>query len=150
MIRNLFSIVNKNFRILARSKLSLISIILVPVLVILLTGFAFNSSGLNQVNVGIYSESYSDLTNEIVSEFEMQNYTINRLNSTEQCSEDVKQGFSQICIVFPKDLSDKGDSEEILFYVDHSRINLAYILINEVILRYLQNLLMWVFLLHKI
>src|SRR3989339_517878 len=38
----------------------------------------------------------------------------------------------QICIIFPNDLTAIGSSNDIVFYVDHSRMNIAYALINSV------------------
>jgi len=132
MIRALLSIIQKNFKTLGRSKFSLIAIILVPLLVILLTGFAFNSSGLSGISVGTYSNSYSELTESILQGLEAQNFTINKLDSNESCINSVKKAETQICIIFPQDLSEEGSSDEVMFYVDQSRLNLAYTLIHEV------------------
>ena len=130
-IRALLSIIEKNFKILGRSKFSLIAIILVPFLVILLASFAFNSSSLAGVNVGVYSESYSNLTEEVLQGLS-ENFTIIKENSSEECINSVKASTSQICVVFPKDLSSEGSEEEVVFYVDHSRLNLAYTLLHEI------------------
>ena len=130
-IKSLLSVIQKNFKILGRSKFSLIAIILVPFLVILLTSFAFNSSGLTGIKVGVYSESYSSLTEDILQGLG-ENFTINKLNSSDACIDSVKSSDSQICVIFPVDLSEEGSSEEVIFHVDHSRINLAYTLIHEI------------------
>ena len=130
-IRSLLSVIQKNFKILGRSKFSLIAIILVPVLVILLTSFAFNSSSLSGVTVGVYSESYSNLTEEVLQGLG-ENFTVNKIDSSEECISSVKSSVSQICVLFPADLSEEGSSEEVVFHVDHSRINLAYTLLHEI------------------
>jgi len=131
MIRSLLSVIEKNFKILGRSKFSLGAIILVPFLVILLAGFAFNSSSLAGINVGVYSDSYSNLTEEVLLGLG-ENFTINKLNSSDECIDSVKSSNSQICVIFPKDLSEEGTSEEVVLYVDHSRLNLAYTLLHEI------------------
>ena len=131
MIKPLLSIIHKNFIILTRSKFSLIAIILIPFLVILLTGFAFNSSGLSGINIGVYSESYSSLTEDVLQGLG-ENFTIVRFNSSEECIESVKLSSAQICVIFPNDLSEEGSTEEVVFHVDHSRINLAYTLLHEI------------------
>jgi hypothetical protein len=135
MIKPLLSIIQKNFKTLGRSKFSLIAIILVPLLVILLTGFAFNSTGLNGINMGVYSSSYSNLTNDLLNGLENQSFIINKINSELDCLNSVKKNENQICVVFPGNLSEKGNSEDVIFYVDNSRINLAYELIHEINLR---------------
>ena len=131
MIKALLSIISKNFKILGRSKFSLGAIILVPFLVILLTGFAFNSSGLTGINVGVYSDSYTGLTEEVLQGLG-ENFTVNKFNSSEDCINSVKTSNSQICVIFPQDLSKEGTTEEVVFHVDHSRINLAYTLLHEI------------------
>lgn len=131
-VRALLSTIEKNFKILGRSKFSLVAIILVPFLVILLTGYAFNSSGLSGIKVGVYSASYSLVTEDILLSLKDSNFTASKYESNSSCIDSIKDGKTQICVIFPSDLSGQGSSEEIVFYVDYSRINLAYILIHEI------------------
>lgn len=131
-IKSLSSIISKNLKILGRSKFSTIAIILTPFLIILFAGFVFDSSGLTGINLAVYSGEYSNLTNEILEGFEEQNFVINKFESQQDCIESVKIGKTQICIIFPKDLSETGSAENIVFHVDYSRINLAYTLIHEI------------------
>ena len=131
-INSLFSIVDKDLKIFIRPKFPAFVIIMAPVLIILLAGFLFNSSGLSGVIVGVYSDSYTDLTEDILKEFEGQNFAINKFPSENDCIDSVKLSKAQICVIFPKDLSETGSSEDLVFHVDQSRINLAYILVNEV------------------
>ena len=130
-IRALSAIIKKNFKILWRSKFSTIAIILAPFLIIILAGYAFNSSGVSGIIIGTHSGSYSDLTEEVLAGFSNQNFAINKYTSKEECLDSVKLSKTQICILFPTDLSETGSLEEITFYVDNSRINLAYKLINK-------------------
>jgi ABC-2 type transport system permease protein len=131
MNKSLLEIIHKNLITLWRSKFSTLAIIVVPLLVILLAGSAFNSAGLSGINVGVYSESYSSLTENILTDFE-ENFTITRFDSVEECSDSVKNSKAQICIIFPADLSEQGSSEEIIFYADYSRMNIAYNLIHGI------------------
>jgi len=131
-INSLFSLIGKNFRILARSKWSALAIIIVPLLVILFVGSAFNSSGFNGVTIGVYSSAYTPLTENLLKSFEEQNFLIQKFETNELCTEGVKMGKMQSCVLFPEDFSEEGSSKDILIYVDHSRINLAYSLINEI------------------
>ena len=131
-IRSLLSIVGKDFRIFSRSPLSALVILLVPLFVILFMGYAFNSFALSGIIVGVYSESYTNLTQDILNGFEEQNLIINKFNSQDECISSIKSSKIQICIIFPNDLTAIGSSNDIVFYVDHSRMNIAYALINSV------------------
>src|SRR3989339_719878 len=82
--------------------------------------------------VGVYSESYTNLTQDILNGFEEQNLIINKFNSQDECISSIKSSKIQICIIFPNDLTAIGSSNDIVFYVDHSRMNIAYALINSV------------------
>ena len=132
IINSLFSIVNKDLKIFTRPKLPAFIIILAPVLIILLAGLLFNSSSLSGVVIAVYSNSYTDLTEDILKEFEEQNFAISRFSSQQKCIDSVKLSKTQICVIFPNDLSETGSLENVVFYVDQSRINLAYSLVNEV------------------
>ena len=131
-ISSLFSIVNKDLKIFTRPKFPALIIILAPVLIILLAGLLFNSSSLSGIIIGVYSDTYTDLTEDILKEFEEQNFAVNKLGSKQECINSVKLSKTQLCVIFPNDLSVTGSSEDLIFHVDQSRINLAYTLVNEV------------------
>ena len=131
-MHNLISIIGKNLRILSRSKLSALIIIVAPLILILLAGNAYNSSSLNSVVVGTYSNEYSELSNNILNSFEDNSFKIEKLNSEDSCINSVKSGDSQICVVFPEQLSTEGNLDSINFHVDDSRMNIAYTLINKI------------------
>lgn len=131
-ISSLFSLIGKNLKIFFRSKVSSLVVLLIPFLIVMFTGFAFNSSQLSNVQVGIYCESYNDFTNGIIGDFEQKGFASNRYSSIEDCVESVKYSDSQICVIFPANLNPDVTDEEIVFYVDYSRVNLADNLVNEV------------------
>jgi len=129
---NLLNIIAKNFKILVRSKLSALVILLAPLLIVLLVGMAFNSSELYGINIGIYSPSENELTTSILTSFEEQSFTIQKLESEELCINSVKEGKTQICVIFPEGLSIEGTTDPVTFHADKSRVNLAYTLINDI------------------
>ncbi|MFH1839666.1 MAG: ABC transporter permease [Nanoarchaeota archaeon] len=129
---NLLNIIGKNFKILIRSKLSALIILLAPLLIVFLVGMAFNSSELYRINVGTYSPSENELTNSILTSFEEKSFSIQKLDSEELCINSVKEGKTQICIIFPEGLSIEGSTEPVTFHADKSRVNLAYSLINDI------------------
>ncbi len=132
VLDGLISLTGKNLKIFFRSKISSLAVILIPLLIVMFAGFAFNSSGLSNVQVGVYSESYGDFTNSVISDFEEGGFGSNRYSSRDSCVESVKYSESQICVIFPGNLSAEVSGEDIVFYVDYSRVNLANNLINEI------------------
>lgn len=131
-MRNFLSCVHKDLKIFGRSKFSAIVAVLVPLLIVLLVGAAFSSSDLQGVRISTYSSSYNELTNSIIANFEEQSFKVTKEEGLESCINTVKTGESQICVVFPGDLSAEGNNASVEFHVDKSRINLAYILVEEV------------------
>lgn len=127
-----FSLIEKDLKILSRSKLSFAVIILMPLLIVLAAGYGFSSSKLSGINIATYSESYSNISENILVNFEKHDFSNIKYNSLEDCVNSVKASKNQICIFFPKDLSYEDNNEEVVFYVDYSRTNLAYNLINLV------------------
>ena len=132
MSNSILSIVTKDLKIFSRARVSAIFIILAPLLIILVAGLLFNSSSLSGVILGTYSDSYSELTDSLLNDFQSQGFAINKFDSKEDCIDSVKLSKTQICGIFPSDLSETGSANEIVFYVDHSRINLAYELVYDV------------------
>src|SRR3989344_3517182 len=96
------AVISKNFRTIFRSKSSAAAIVLGPLFVMLLVGMAFNNSSLFDIRIGTYSESYSELTNQIVGQLKDKSYVITTTNSTLDCMRGVKNGEYNVCAVFPK------------------------------------------------
>ena len=121
----LYEIVKKNLKILIRSKSSALIILLGPLLLILLVGSAFNTSSFSEITIGAYSGSYSELSDSIVAKLETDNYKVTKLENSQQCTDSVKSGTVNICIIFPDNLNVES-REEIELYVDQSRVNLVF------------------------
>jgi|TARA_Y100000310_G_scaffold343261_1_gene450041 hypothetical protein len=131
-INSLFSIVRKDLKLFTRPRFPALVILLAPVLIILFAGIVFDSSDLSGIIIAVYSDTYTDLTEDLLKDFEEQKFAIKKFDSQQNCIESVKSSKTQICMVFPDDLSATGSLKDVIFYVDHSRLNLAYSLINEV------------------
>lgn len=131
-MNSLISLVLINLKIIYRSKMSFLLILIAPMLIVFLVGTAFSSDSLENINIAVYSESYSDLTYEIIEEIEKKDFRIDYKESKEGCIGSVRQGINHVCITFPYEMSLEGDNEPVLMHVDKSRLNLAYILINQI------------------
>lgn len=124
----LFTIIQKNFRIFTRSRISALIIFLGPLLLVSLIGLSFSNTQVPGLTVGTYSPSYNDFTNSIISKIKDNNFEINKFDSKELCSNSVKKGDSAICLVFPENM-DKTNNE-VTFVVDYSKINLVFMVVD--------------------
>ena len=128
-MRKVGAIIKKNLKLVTRTKSSALIVIFGPLLLILLIGAAFNTANIYGVRVGTYSESYSSLTNAVIDELHKKKFSTVKIDNQEQCIESIKHGIIHVCAVFPKDLSIK-EGGDITFYVDNSRLNLVYIVLD--------------------
>lgn len=132
MIRNTIAIIKKNLKLLLRSKTSALVVILGPLFLILLVGAAFNTSNLYNIRIGAYSESYSTLTDSLVNQLSEKGFKTTKADSLDMCVEGVKRGEYHVCAVFPKDMNVNQENNEIQFYVDNSRANLVWIILDSI------------------
>tara|TARA_Y100000310_G_scaffold339954_1_gene434249 strand:+ start:7535 stop:9061 length:1527 start_codon:yes stop_codon:yes gene_type:complete len=124
-----FAIIKKNLKLITRTKSSALIVVLGPLLLILLIGAAFNTANIYGIRVGTYSESYSSLTNAVIDELHKKRFSTVKIESVDVCIESIEQGIVHVCAIFPPDLSVK-DGGDIVFYVDNSRLNLVYIVLD--------------------
>ncbi len=128
-----FRAVMKNFKVLFRMKTSLVAVVFGPLLVILLIGFAFNSSGDIQLTVGYHAPDNSTLTKDFITSLDASNYLLKEFSDIDACTDELKLGLLHTCIDFPEDfVIEKNKENNIVFYVDKSRINLVYTVIDGV------------------
>lgn len=128
----LFMLIEKDLKLLLRSKSSALIVLVGPIAMILLVGLAFNTSSLYNIRIATYSEGYSDLSNSIISGMQQQQYYIAKVNSTEICQQGVKFGDYHLCVIFPKDLKIGSQDNTVQIYVDQSRTNLAALISNSI------------------
>jgi ABC-type multidrug transport system permease subunit len=129
----LFDLIKKNFKVLIRSKSSALIIILGPLLVIFLVGIAFDNIGKYSLNIGTYSEEYSELAESFIIKLQEKEFKVQKIDSEELCIEQIKQGKLHTCIIFPEDLTiEAGKMNEIIFHVDYSKINLIWMVLDTI------------------
>jgi ABC-type multidrug transport system permease subunit len=129
----LFTVIKKNFLLLFRSKTSSIVILLGPLLVVLLIGLAFNNLGSDYLlEIGVYSETYTESA-EIFIDGLNEQYEVTKFDTNETCINSVKEGSSNLCILFPKNMAlDDELQDELVLYIDESRINLVDTVVNRI------------------
>lgn len=126
----LWLIIKKNLKLLVRSKASALIVIFAPLLIILVLGLAYNTSGPYGLNIGIYAASQTDDVTGIINTLQEQDFKVVTYDSNiEECVEDIKLGFVHTCINLPESFAIEGnDAKEISFYLDPSRINLVWMI----------------------
>ena len=127
----ILEIIKKNLKLLIRSRTSALIVLVGPLLLMLLMGLAFNSSSAMDIKVGTFSEKYSELSNGIKIQLEDDNFKVVEMSSEQNCMDAVRRGDVHVCVVFPKDLSVQS-SENVIFHVDKTRLNLVYLVINSI------------------
>jgi ABC-type multidrug transport system permease subunit len=129
MISEIYIIIKKNLTRLVRSKLSALIILLGPLFMILLIGIAFDKSNLYGVKIGVYAQKYDNITSTIILNIEDMDFKVIEEKDENKCINDVKDGKIHLCIVLAED---ENLQKKIKFYVDYSRLNLVYTLLNSI------------------
>ena len=125
----LFALIKKDLKLFFRSRVSSILALLIPLLVVLSVGYAFNSPGISNIHVGVYQANSSNFSETMISKFGSEKYLVENFNSLDKCVSSVELGQIQICSYFYLNSSKK---DSVTFYVDYSRMNLVEGLVNSV------------------
>ena len=129
----LLSLVGKDFKLLLRSKTSALVVIFGPLLVVGLIGVAFNTSAIYDVTISTYSGSYSPLSEQLLDSLEASGYFVLRSATLDDCLQSVTRGDTHVCLLFSPDISLANDKKnKITFYVDYSRVNLVYAIMDQI------------------
>lgn len=129
---SLKDIINKNMKLLFRNKETAFTIIFGPLLIILIVSFAFMGSSKINVEIGAYSSNYTILTDKFISALIDKDFRVNIMDSKESCIKKIEEGEFGACIIFPPDFEiAENKTNEVEFYVDNSRINFVYAIIDS-------------------
>ncbi len=127
----IIEIIKKNFRLLLRSRTSALIVLVGPLILMMLIGFAFNTTSIFDIKVGTYSSGYSELSESIVTKLQDDKFRVLKIDSEETCIEKIKSGDLHVCTIFPPNLNIKS-TDKITFYVDQSRLNFVYIILDRI------------------
>ena len=130
-LRSTYSLIQKNLKLLIRSKSSALIVVFGPLLVIFLVGLAFDNANAYSVSVGAYSDEYNPLSDSFLDKLKETNFGVKKYKDSQNCVQAVEEGDIHACLIFPKGFaySQKG-SNEVIFHVDYSKINLVYSIIE--------------------
>ena len=126
-MNKIFTIIRKNFLILIKSRKKAVIVILSPLLTIFLAGIAFDNLNEYRLNIGVYSDTYTELTNSFITKLNTEQFRTVKAKTEAECIDDVKIGLSHACIIFPPELMLGAENKEISIYIDYSKLNLAWI-----------------------
>ncbi len=133
VLTKLYYIMAKNFKLILRSKISALLLLLGPLLIVFILALAFNTSTLYDLNVAVYSESYSTISEDIVSNLSTSQYNVIRMDSETDCIDAIKFDDFQVCVIFPTNMIlDNSANKVITIYVDNSRMNIAHLISAEI------------------
>ncbi len=132
-MKTMLKLVKKNMKLLLRSRSSALVVVIGPLLLILLAGLAFDNSQTYSVSLGTYSSSYNELSNGFIADLEESDFKITKYDNEESCVESIREGVIHSCMVFSPEFK-LGDNmnNEIVFYVDYSKVNLVYMVLDTI------------------
>jgi ABC-2 type transport system permease protein len=126
----LLKIIQKNLKILTRSKASALIIFLGPLLIVSLLGLAFSNTEVYGLQISVHSSSYNEFSNSLLDKLAEQNFQVTRHDSQDTCIASAKQGKSNICIILPADMSLANN--EVVFHVDYSKVNIVWMVLDTI------------------
>ncbi len=122
----LWVMILKDIRLLLRSKSSSLVVIFGPLLVIFLVGISFNTSSLYDLRIATYSDSYSELSDSVISHLKDEQYSTFKTDSLEDCIDGVALGKFHACAIFSPGMAIGNKAQNIIeINVDESRVNIA-------------------------
>src|SRR3989338_9937030 len=89
-----------NLNLLFRSRTSLIAVVVIPLLVLVFAGLAFDTTNIYRVKIGVWAASYSDFGNSVVAMLEDSQFKVARHGSQQECIDAVRLGSEHACMVF--------------------------------------------------
>lgn len=129
----LLTLISKNFKQLLRSKTSALIILIGPLLLIALLGLAFNNVNEYALNIGVFSQNYSEVTNSYISSIQSDNYRLSYFDTESECINAVKDASVHTCIIFPENLKINSQTKpEINFYVDSTNEMIVHSVISTI------------------
>jgi len=129
----LFELIKKNFKLLLRAKISALIIFIGPLLLVSLLGLAYSQSSIFTLSASVYSESYSDLSESLITKMINKDFKVTKEVSFDSCIGAVKRKESQACIIFPPGMNANAQMKsEITFYVDYSQMNIVWLVLDVI------------------
>lgn len=127
VLRALKAAVTKDVKRLLSSQFNAGLLLIGPLLLIGLIGFAFQSDTLNDITIGVHSAD-NNVQEQISSLIDDKDYTAKAYNDTERCKADNKDGKTAACLIF----NDGSQAVNVDVYLDFSRSQFAAAVLSQV------------------
>ncbi len=132
-MNNILKLIIKNLKMFFRSKISALVLILAPLLIVLLVGMAFDHSNSIGIKVGVYTPENNEYVDDFVASMNERDFRAINYDNTSYCINDMKKGIVHACIDFPPDFDfDLNYQKDVTFYVDYSKVNLVWMIMESV------------------
>jgi len=128
-----FTIFFKNLKILFRSWGSALIVLIAPLLIVLIIGASLSSSETTKLNIGFSGNSTGELSQRILDSLNSSDNNLIYFPEISSCKRAIELGVVSACVNIPQNLSLDPNARNVLdFYVDESRMNLVYEVINSI------------------
>ncbi len=122
----LLKIIYKNLKLLMRSKSSLFTTLIGPLVIVALIGVAFSNISSYSINIGIYSNEYTPGVNSFIEGLDNGEYKILKYPMKDVCLNEIKKGTIHTCIFFPDNFEVGNDAANTLeLFVDETNVNVV-------------------------
>jgi ABC-type multidrug transport system permease subunit len=130
----ILALLTRNFNIIFRSKSSSLIILLGPIIIMIAIGLAFSSQTNEQrVNVGYFSSDSNNNLTEIFTDLLIDDYSLNKYDSVNDCRQAISMGKEHICIIFPSNFEiNNQKTNTIDFLVDNSNVNFFQSVVDSI------------------
>ncbi len=127
---SLWLLTKKNIKLLLRAKSSALIVVLAPLLIMLILGLSFNTSGKYGLNIGVSSSSLTEDVDTFIKTLQEEQFKVVTYEGTlEDCLDDLTSGFVHTCLALPDSFAIEGNNpKDITFHVDPSRVNLVWMI----------------------
>ena len=102
MVKKIPTLIKKNFQIFLNSKTSSIMLILGPIILICLIGFALQNTSLKNVKAGVYNNNSGNFSEVIINRLNAESFNVTIEKNINSCRQSVIDGTNDVCIVISK------------------------------------------------
>jgi ABC-type multidrug transport system permease subunit len=128
-----FTIFFKNVKVLFRSWGSALIVLVAPLLIVLIIGASLSSPGTSKLNIGFSGNATGELNQRIIESLNSSDNNLVYFSDISSCKRAIELGAVSACVNIPQNLSLDPSARNVLdFYVDESRMNLVYEVINSI------------------
>ncbi|MCX6708114.1 MAG: ABC transporter permease [Candidatus Woesearchaeota archaeon] len=130
-MHDIIELVRKNLKNFLRAKAGSLIVILGPLIVIFLAGLAFDNSNVYAVKIGTYRPEAEPATTALLDQLRDQ-FKVAEYDTKDKCINAIKNTDINTCMLFDANFTiGVPNKNQITFYVDYSRINLVWTIMQK-------------------